>query len=738
MKQNRQKYTLDSNENDSNEDTKHIEKQAKLFNTNINSIRKDWHFNLRRINSNRAIYLDYKQKQLDENNQNHQNDISFLIKKESLEFDNNNTKSLQKTTTTFNYESNEFDQRLASINLINKQIVHNESIQSIHLPIEKEFDYNNFKFDLNFSLVDQVISTKSAVDQNEITLNKIDPSPIINFKNFEIPIKTSNKNEKPNNPSCVFDYCNQTGSIYATNECFSHVITQFKQNKHFFNISSPTSCNNGKISNYNIFKCEYIFGDNFYWIVKIKRYYESLYQIKLVRNLTNNVQQQRSINNNNDDDFENEANNLPLTPSSPSFSSSINSSLNKTTNDEPSTKLNLNQSFFFTVDSSSSISRHLRPIGWSKTNGRQAQKPLDFNEKTNFSHDLDDTNYFSYFKINSINESYEENSECELQVDNKIYLCKIKRNCAGRLLIEYNKKRVWIFYLDSRLHPIGWAKANNMHYENCEQTYQTNVCQDHELRQRHHFKLNYLMECLYMNKFYVAKVIEILNDNCFKIELNSKDLTINKTITFYSSNSTSLFPCKWCIQNNLKLETPLDWSYKEKSFDWDIYTDYLNKTAMDKTYTQTTDLNLFNWSRGLNQMSEKFQLGMYLECVDPEVANENESEEEKNQIIRLGQIKAKLAHLLFIKIIRNYSDFNEQFIDNSFSIFTVDSYDLFPVGWCEMNNYYNDNELHYKFYKYPLSLISNEFLKNIEIRSDLILRFNFLSKFKSINKFNYF
>ena len=78
MKQNRQKYTLDSNENDSNEDTKHIEKQAKLFNTNINSIRKDWHFNLRRINSNRAIYLDYKQKQLDENNQNHQNDNSFL------------------------------------------------------------------------------------------------------------------------------------------------------------------------------------------------------------------------------------------------------------------------------------------------------------------------------------------------------------------------------------------------------------------------------------------------------------------------------------------------------------------------------------------------------------------------------------------------------------------------------------------------------------------------------------
>lgn len=309
-----------------------------------------------------------------------------------------------------------------------------------------------------------------------------------------------------------------------------------------------------------------------------------------------------------------------------------------------------------------------------------------------------------------------------------MHLCKIKRNVSGRLLIECQDELKWIYYLDPCLHTIGWAKTNNLNYSNRNISQNTDTIttltqqtmHEHELRQRHHFRFNYLMECLFNNKFYIARVIEILNDNCFKIELDSNDL--KQTITFYSSNSTSLFPCKWCLQNNLKLELPTDWPL-DKQFDWDLYIDNLNKT--EQLFTQTTDINLFNWSRNLNQLSDRFQLGMYLECVDPI----NRIDNQINSIIRFGQIRAKLAHLIFVKIIRNYSNLTEQLKDESFHIYTVDSLDIFPVGWCEMNSYYDDTQKHLDYYKYPINLMNNDYLNQIEMRSDL-LKFNYLSKFK--------
>ena len=38
----------------------------------------------------------------------------------------------------------------------------------------------------------------------------------------------------------------------------------------------------------------------------------------------------------------------------------------------------------------------------------------------------------------------------------------------------------------------------------------------------------------------------------------------------------------------------------------------------------------------------------------------------------------------------------------SLLIHPVDSTDLFPVGWCEMNNYYQSRPEHNQHYKYPL------------------------------------
>jgi len=774
MKQNRQKLNTTESikyENEYSDNTHQhqpqpsrtvqTEKQPKLLNTNSisNGIRKDWHFNLRRINSNRATYLDYKQKQQDENHL--ANDYAYLIKKENVEEDFRKFSASLTTSST----ASELDYQMASFNLINKSAQLPSRFKNNSINLNENFDFANFKFDLNSSLVDQVnqasLISSDLTSVNKLTESTENSTPFTNqlktcsqsFNEFLIPISETKNNitvDTEQSYSCVYEYLHKTGGNAVPNDCFQHVIAQLKQTKHLINISTPTSGNISSLNNSNskstsisnFFKCEYIYGENFYWVVKIKRFYEALYQIKFFRNL-----QYTKLCNNS----ELEPHVQPQTPSaptSPSISSSINSSLNKTSNEECNssrshTNSNLSQSFFFTFESSqfhsqclsSEFFKNLRPLGWSKSHGRQAQKPVEFTLENSYqmsASDFDANELTSFFKLNDSNESpFEENSKCELQHDLKVHICNIKRNISGRLLIEINESspHIWIFYLDPRLHLLGWAKDNNIIYdESCHNIdfllnkTDMNNSHDHELRQKHHFKRNYLMECLYKNKFYVAKVVEILNDNCFKIELDSFEM--NKMITFYSSNSTSLFPCKWCKQNNLKLETPSGWP-RDKPFDWDSYLAILNEKSELK-HTLTIELDLFNWSRNLNQLSDRFQLGMYLECVDPSVET---TDSQENSVIRLGQIRAKLAHLIFVKIISNYDSISEQLRDDSFCVYTVDSYDLYPIGWCEMNNYYGDKQTHLKFYKYPIHLSNQEYLKRIQMRSDL-LHLNLLAKFK--------
>lgn len=129
-------------------------------------------------------------------------------------------------------------------------------------------------------------------------------------------------------------------------------------------------------------------------------------------------------------------------------------------------------------------------------------------------------------------------------------------------------------------------------------------------------QVNYCLECLHENKFYVARVVEIIAEVYLKLELDSAELDANKKSIVVNSLHC-LFPCKWCSQNNLSLERPSGWGV-EKVFSWDEYVDGLRSSSPNEHIhlTQLSDLHMFNWSRGLTALSEEFQLGAYLECVD--------------------------------------------------------------------------------------------------------------------------
>lgn len=208
------------------------------------------------------------------------------------------------------------------------------------------------------------------------------------------------------------------------------------------------------------------------------------------------------------------------------------------------------------------------------------------------------------------------------------------------------------------------------------------------------------MECLYKNKFYVARVVDELEGKFFRIKLETNNGDDIYLTFFYNSqtgeaklldqNESSdandeqdyfdsvifansfhtLLPCKWCSVHNIYMEPPVDWT-KNTSFDWDIYKEkYLGEK--DQVYLTQIDEDdhLFNWNKDMYDVEEEFELGMYLECLD------------SRSVPRLAQIKAKAGHLLFLDLLKSPREREE------LKIVTLDSTEIFPVGWCEMNDYY--------------------------------------------------
>ncbi len=231
-----------------------------------------------------------------------------------------------------------------------------------------------------------------------------------------------------------------------------------------------------------------------------------------------------------------------------------------------------------------------------------------------------------------------------------------------------------------------------------------------------------------MNKFYVGLVCEVQNDVYFKVKLFAKQKLVNgKVLKFYLSSNvlSTLFPCKWCAKYNLVLENPNDWDHE--SFDWDIYIDRLNAQQVISTYATTDDLSIYNWNKQLNNLSDKFQVGSYLECVDT-----SRKIGPINDLICLAQIKAKLAHLLFVKLTKGARQTSEV-LENSLHIYSVDSLNLFPVGWCEMNNFYGSYDRYIRSYPFPNSnkdsQVSSRIRENLRMSAEKNMVY--FSQFKS-------
>ena len=631
---------------------------------------------------------------------------------------------------------------------------------------------------MQHSLIDQINSFRNNDVPNldsilvESPLSTIETEADTCFES-----KLTNFSHRNINSPCIHERLNILGASYVSNDCFQHVIAQFKHSTKY------TSFSNSAQTQSVYKKCELVYDDKFYWLVKIKRFSDSLFQMRLVKN-SSITHSTSLIDLGAGASSGNEVKHDLTAPSSPTqatqaMSSSFSSSSLSTSFEKSALRSSLNKGklvadnfcYFFSIDSlqnlnpdtfSSRLCHSLRPIGWSKRHGRFMQKPTasqlrhfveEFKQE---GHDTlkfeDDLFEFlsSLYKQSNMNEQYKQDSFCEIEDEagsSSVSIVEIVRNVAGRLLIRFpDQTKCWIFYLDSRLHQLGWAKQNNYEYNNkaneidqmqaMQSPDKENLNSDdassadvnqHELRNEQrlsHLELNYLCECLYRNKFYVARVTQVLQDVYFKVELDTDTFLEKKVLKFFFNNNSNntynlhvLFPCKWCSKNNQVLQRPSGWS-SQQEFDWDIYVKNLGQTGI-VTYL-ASDLAFFNWSRNLSQLCEKFQLGMYLECVDYDSV--------EHSAVRLGQIKAKLAHLIYVKIIETNETQEE-----SLRVFSVDSMDLYPVGWCEMNNYYENTENHFKYYRYPNDFLDETTSKHIEslLNESTIVKIPYLSHLTS-------
>ena len=720
-----------------------------------------WHFNLRRINSNRAEILDLHKLAAATTN------TSDKLKHLNEYLDCKSIKSIHSDQGT--------EAPLDQSSLLNVEIKEKDDDESE--TFQKQIDLNNLikniEFDVQYSLIDQINSFRNndAPDLDSISVESPLSTTETEAATFsESKCNNNNVSHRNVNSPCIHERLSILGASCVSNDCFQHVTAQFKHSTKYasFNNSAQTQ------SVYK--KCELVYEDKFYWLVKIKRYSNSLFQMRLVKN--SSITHSTSLIDlaavaSSEVKHDLTAPSSPTHAMSSSFSSSSLSTSFERSAQRSSFKKDKfasdNFSYFFSIDSfeenlksatfSSRICHSLRPIGWSKRHGRFMQKPTasqlrhfvdesreEGHEALKFEDDLFEF-VSSLCKQSSMNEQYKQGRFCEIEDEadsSSVSIVEIVRNVAGRLLIRFlDHTKCWIFYLDSRLHQLGWAKQNNYEYNNpahescpmqaMQSPDKENLNNDdavdvnqHELRNEQrlsHLKLNYLCECLYRNKFYVARVTQVLEDVYFKVELDTDHFLGKKVLKFYFNNSNNnnnlhaLFPCKWCCKNNQVLQRPSGWP-QHQEFDWDIYVKSLDQTGI--VACLSNDLALFNWSRNLSQLCEKFQLGMFLECVD--------YDNEEHSVVRLGQIKAKLAHLIYVKIIENNRNQEE-----NLRVFSVDSMDLYPVGWCEMNNYYENTENHFKYYRYPYDFLDEATSKQIEslLNESTIVKIPYLSHLTS-------
>ncbi|CAL1529108.1 unnamed protein product [Lymnaea stagnalis] len=347
----------------------------------------------------------------------------------------------------------------------------------------------------------------------------------------------------------------------------------------------------------------------------------------------------------------------------------------------------------------------IHPIGWCKMNNKSLQPPEAIQEKYPDWQELlcqclkDAITAPSYLLDKSTGatpvDQIKEGMKLEIQDlirADQVWMVKIIENIGGRLYLRYEgiegaNQDFWLFYLNERLHPIGWCKPSGYKYmppavvkngtkkteeqlldlietafnDATKQKLPEDIFDDQPMIESHSFEVGMKLEALdpnNRNNICPATVAEVIDSKYFIVEIDDLRKVEQDAKVLFSChrNTPTIFPVNWTVSKGIKLTMPQGWDQSE--FRWSEYLMFCNAGP--------APVSCFN----LEVPDHEFECGMKLEAVKPSQPSQ----------IYAATITKIVEHLMWIHI-----DSSKRLMDSH--VESVNSFNLFPIGWCVSNGY---------------------------------------------------
>uniref|UniRef100_A0A8C4YVP0 Scm like with four mbt domains 2 n=1 Tax=Gadus morhua TaxID=8049 RepID=A0A8C4YVP0_GADMO len=352
------------------------------------------------------------------------------------------------------------------------------------------------------------------------------------------------------------------------------------------------------------------------------------------------------------------------------------------------------------------MTAELHPVGWCTANGKTLAPPQAIKEKfsdwTDFL--VQELTGSRTAPANLLEGPMRGKNTVDLVVEASLmevrdpsspalyWPARVVRNVGGRLWLRYvglgggggdedpQGRDFWLFYLDTRLRPLGWASENSLSLEPptelrslksapewqealeaAQQEGQAKplpleVFKDHTDPPRHSFSTGMKLEMVSPWKpqcICPVSVTKVYDEFYFQVTADDLSPEATPASLVCSALTPGILPVQWSLKQGVGMERP--GGYAGQDFDWADYLKHSGtEAAPDTCFPDNRDFSKDTW----------------LEAVNPLVPSEV-------CVAKVTQVKGRLMWLRLEGVSKGLSE----------CIADVESMDIFPVGWCEANGY---------------------------------------------------
>ncbi|CAH7239982.1 Sfmbt1 [Phodopus roborovskii] len=280
--------------------------------------------------------------------------------------------------------------------------------------------------------------------------------------------------------------------------------------------------------------------------------------------------------------------------------------------------------------------------------------------------------------------------ECQAFRDSvNTWIVTVVENIGGRLKLRYegldsaDSFDHWLYYLDPFLHHIGWAAQQGYELqpplairhlkdeadwqeilarikEEEEEPLPSYLFKDKQLIGTHEFSVNMKLEAVDpWSPFGIspATIAKVFDDKYFLVEMDDlrpEDHTRRSFVCH--ANSPGIFPVQWSLKNGLHINPPP--GFRSQDFDW---ADYLKQCGAEAAPQKCFPPSI---------SEHQFKKNMKLEAVNPLLPEE----------VCIATVTAVRGSYLWLQLEGSKKPIPE-------FIVSVESMDIFPLGWCETNGH---------------------------------------------------